>query len=332
MSIKLPDVTDTRQSELDRIRMPRNIIIDANPSQTDAIALMMALSSPDDVVILGITVVGGQVPLDMAVRNARRIVDMSGAVKTPIFVGVADPMRPVTDTPRLPAVTQPVDEFDAADPVAAVQNTGAVEFIISALRRAADRTVSLCCFGPLTNIAHAICRAPDIAPRIREIVLVGGSHFEMGNVSPVAERNMFTDPDAAQVVLSSGIPCVMMPLDVTHKVVVTPPRLAAFRTIGTKVGSAVTIWANLMERVYSETFGAEGMPLHSPCVIAYMLRPYLFTGHHLNVEVEVESPLTRGMTVVDWWGMTDRPPNALFMSNVDATGLFALLTERIARL
>ncbi len=312
--------------------MPRKIIIDANPSQTDAIALMMALSSPDDVNILGITVVGGHIPMAVATHNARRIVEISCVRNVPIHAGATGPLRALPPGIELAPVDQTLDGYDAPDPSIRLENEGAVEFIVSALRSHAERTVSLCCFGPLTNIATAIGRAPDIAPRIREIVLMGGSHFEMGNVSPVAELNMFVDPDAAQVVLNSGIPCVMMPLDVTHKVVVTQHRLADLRAIDSEVGHAVATWANLMERVYSETFGADGMPMHSPCVIAYMLRPYLFTGHHLNVEVEVDSTLTRGMTVVDWWGMTSRPPNALFMSNVDATGLFALLTERVARL
>ncbi|MCJ8139721.1 nucleoside hydrolase [Falsirhodobacter halotolerans] len=312
--------------------MPRKIIIDANPSQTDAIALMMALSSPDDVAILGITIVGGLIPLPVASHNARRIVELSGVRDVPIFAGAAGPLRPIPQGVEVAVPDQTLDGFDSCNPSVQLEEEGAVDFIISTLRHCADRTVALCCFGPLTNIATAIAQAPDIVPRIREIVLTGGSHFEMGNISPVAECNMFVDPDAAQAVLNSGIPCVIMPLDVTHKVVVTPQRLAMFRAIGTEVGNAVAAWANLMERVYSETFGADGMPLHSPCVIAYMLRPYLFTGHHLNVAVEVDSLLTRGMTVVDLWGLTNRPPNALFMSNVDATGLFALLTERIARL
>lgn len=312
--------------------MSRKIIIDANPSQTDAIALMMALSSPDDVNILGITVVGGNIPLMLATHNARRIVEISCVKGIPIHAGATGPLRPFPPGITLAPVDQTLDGYDAPDPSIRLEDEGAVEFIISSLRVHAERTVSLCCFGPLTNIAIAIEQAPDIVPRIREIVLMGGSHFEMGNVSPVAELNMFVDPDAAQIVLGSGIPCVMMPLDVSHKVIVNQHRLADLRAIKSEVGSAVATWANLMERIYSDTFGADGMPLHSPCVIAYMLRPYLFTGHHLNVEVEAESTLTRGMTVVDWWGMTTRPPNALFMSNVDATGLFALLTERISRL
>ena len=130
----------------------------------------------------------------------------------------------------------------------------------------------------------------------------------------------------------SGTPIVVMPLDVTHKVLTTRARVEAFRNLGTKVGHAVASWTDFFERFDMEKYGSEGAPLHDPCTIAYLLRPELFTGRHINVEIETRSDLTRGMTVADWWRVTSRTPNAMFMGTIDDDGFYDLLTERLARL
>lgn len=310
----------------------RQIIIDAAPGQDDAVGLLMALASPEDVEVLGITLTASRVPLDSAAHNTRRICDLAGRSDIRIFRGCDRPMqRDPVDLQR-PEVDITLDGFDGLAEGNPVHDRHAVDFILDTLRSASEAGITLCCFAPLTNLATALEREPELAPRIREIVMMAGSHFEMGNISPVAEANMWLDPEAAQIVLGSGVPCVVMPLDVTHKVVASPARLGAIRAIGSVPAKAAAAWADVVERLYSETFGADGMPLHAPCVIAYMLRPYLFTGRNVNIEVETGSDLTRGMSVVDWWGMTTRPHNALFMSNVDAGGFFALLNERVARL
>ena len=124
----------------------------------------------------------------------------------------------------------------------------------------------------------------------------------------------------------------MIPLDVTHKALVTTPRNDAFRALGTPVGIAVAQMTDFFERFDREKYGSEGAPLHDPCVTAYLIRPDLFSGRHINVEIETHSDLTMGMTVADWWGVTDRTPNATFMGDLDANGFFDLLTERLARL
>ena len=208
----------------------------------------------------------------------------------------------------------------------------AVDFIIDTLRTEPAGTVTLCPLGPLTNIATAFEKAPDIASRVQEIVLMGGAYFEVGNITPAAEFNIYVDPEAAEIVIKSGCKITIMPLDVTHKALVTKPRNEAFRALGTPVGIAVAEMTDFFERFDKEKYGSAGAPLHDPCVTAYLLKPELFNGRHVNVEVETTSTLTRGMTVADWWSVTDRPPNAMFMGDLDADGFFTLLTDRLAQL
>ena len=208
----------------------------------------------------------------------------------------------------------------------------AVSFIIETLRSEESESVTLCTLGPLTHIAKALVEAPDIANRVQQIVMMGGGYFEGGNITPVAEFNIYVDPEAAKIVFGSGAPITMMPLDVTHKALTTKPRVDAFRAMGTKVGDMVAAWTDFFERFDMEKYGSEGAPLHDPCTVAYLIKPELFSGRHINVEIETTSELTMGMTVADWWRVTDRPANAAFMKDIDAEGFFALLAERLARL
>jgi len=218
------------------------------------------------------------------------------------------------------------------DPVMPLQAGHAVDFIIRTLRAEPAGTVTLCPLGPLTNIATAFVQAPDIVGRVQEVVLMGGAYFEVGNVTPAAEFNIYVDPQAADIVFRSGAPLVVMPLDVTHKALTTRARVAAFRNMGTEAGRMVAEWTDFFERFDMQKYGSEGAPLHDPTVIAYLIQPDLFTGRHINVEIETQSELTMGMTVADWWGVTGRKANAMFMGGIDAEGFFALLAERIGRL
>jgi purine nucleosidase len=218
------------------------------------------------------------------------------------------------------------------DPVMALQAAHAVDFIIDTLRREPPGAVTLCALGPLTNIAMAFEKAPDIVARLAGIVLMGGAYFEVGNITPAAEFNIYVDPQAAEIVFRSGADLTVMPLDVTHKALVTRARNDAFRALGTRVGTAVAEMTDFFERFDRKKYGSDGAPLHDPCVTAFLIRPELFSGRRVNVEIETRSDLTLGMTVADWWRVTDRPANAMFMGDVDADGFFALLTERLARL
>ncbi|MCU0815914.1 MAG: nucleoside hydrolase [Cypionkella sp.] len=311
---------------------PRKIIIDTDPGQDDAVAILLALASPDELEVLGITAVAGNVPLALTQKNARIVCELAGKPQTRVFAGCDKPMvRPLVTAENVHGKTG-LDGPQMADPTMPLQEAHAVDFIIDTLRREAPHSVTLCPLGPLTNIATAMQRAPDIIPRIRQIVLMGGAYFEVGNVTPAAEFNIYVDPQAAQIVFGSGVPLVVMPLDVTHKALTTRARIEAFRNLGTEPGRMVAEWTDFFERFDMQKYGSEGAPLHDPCVIAYLIDPSLFEGRHVNVEIETQSELTMGMTVADWWGVTKRPANALFIGDLDADRFYALLTERIGRL
>ena len=310
----------------------RKIIIDTDPGHDAAVAILLALARPQALELLGITCVAGNVPLPLTTRNARIICELAGKPETRIFAGCDAPLERKLVTAEHVHGKTGLDGPVLPEPTMPLQAQHAVEFIIETLRAEPSGTVTLCPLGPLTNIASALQKAPDIAPRIAEIVLMGGAYFEVGNITPAAEFNIYVDPQAADIVFKSGAPLTVMPLDVTHKALVTQERNDAFRALGTPVGVAVAEMTEFFERYDREKYGSPGAPLHDPCVTAYLLQPDLFTGRHINVAVETHSELTLGMTVADWWRVTDRAPNATFMGDINAEGFFALLTERLARL
>lgn len=311
---------------------PRKIIIDTDPGQDDAVAILLALASPEEIDLLGVTCVAGNVPLDLTSRNARIICELAGKPDVKVHAGCDRPLCGDLITAEHVHGRTGLDGPDLPAPTMALQERHAVDFIIDTLRYAEPGTVTLCPIGPLTNIATAFNKAPDIIEKLQEIVLMGGAYFEVGNITSAAEFNIYVDPHAAETVFRSGVKLTVIPLDVTHKALVTRARNAAFRALGNPVGEAVAQMTEFFERFDREKYGQDGAPLHDPCVIAYLLRPDLFSGRHINVEIEVNSPLTLGMTVADWWRVTDRAPNAYFLGDVDADGLFTLLTERLARL
>lgn len=310
----------------------RKIIFDTDPGQDDAVALLAALGSPDDLDILGITTVAGNIPLELTSANARRILELAGRSDVPVHAGADRPFARALvtaehvhgetglDGPDLPAPSMPLSEGHAAD------------FIIETVRAAPAKTITLAALGPLTNVALAFLKAPDIAERLQGLVMMGGAYFEVGNVTPTAEFNIYVDPEAAAVVFRSGAAITMLPLDVTHMMHATPERIAAFRMLGNRSGAAVAAMLSFSEVYDLQKFGWAGAPLHDPCVTAYLLHPELFDGRVANVEIETGSALTRGMTVVDYWGVTDRPKNAFFVRSGDPQAYFDLLVERVARL
>lgn len=310
----------------------RKIIIDTDPGQDDAVAILLALASPQEIDVLGITCVAGNVPLSRTETNARMICEVAARPQTKVFAGRSSPLqRPLVTAEHVHGKTG-LDGPDLFEPAMPLQSQNGVDFIIETLRAEPVGSVTLCPLGPLSNIGEAFQRAPDIIDRVQEIILMGGAYFEVGNITPAAEFNIYVDPEAADIVFKSGIPITMMPLDVTHKALTTPPRIAAIRALNSRVGDFTADMLDFFERFDIEKYGSEGGPLHDPCVIAYLIQPELFSGRHINVEVETQSDLTLGMTVADWWGVTDRPANALFIGDLDAGGFFDLITKRLARL
>jgi purine nucleosidase len=305
----------------------RPIIIDTDPGQDDAVAILLALASPE-LEVLGITAVAGNVPLALTQANARKVCELAGRTDVPVFAGAS---RPLVTAEHVHGKTG-LDGPDLPEPTMALQETHAVDFIVQTLMARPAGTVTLCPLGPLTNIALALIREPRIAPRIGQIVLMGGGFFAGGNATPAAEFNIHVDPHAAATVLDAGIPLVMIPLDCTHQALTTRARVEAIGALGTPVGLATAQLVDFFERYDEAKYGTDGGPLHDPCVIAYLLAPDLFAGRHVNVAVETGSELTMGMTVVDWWAVSGRAPNATVLKDIDADGFFAVLTERLGRL
>jgi len=310
----------------------RPIIIDCDPGQDDAVALLLAMASPDELDIRGITCVAGNVPLSFTQANARRVVELAGHSDIPVCAGCARPMmRPLVTAEHVHGATG-LDGCDLPPPAMRLDPRHAVDFVVGECLGAGPDGITLCPTGPLTNIAAAIVKAPEILPNIAEIVLMGGAAMTPGNTTPSAEFNIYVDPHAAHVVFECGRPLVMHPLDVTHKAITTPERLEAIRAIGTPVADAVAGMLAFYDRFDMDRYGMPGGPLHDPCVIAFMLQPDLFAGRRARVRIETASELTMGRTVVDWWGIEGDDPNALVVNEIDADGFYALLTERLARL
>jgi purine nucleosidase len=205
---------------------PRKIIIDTDPGQDDAVAILLALASPEEIDVLGITAVAGNVPLHLTQKNARIVCELAGRRDIRVFAGCDKPLVvPLVTAEHVHGKTG-LDGPEMIEPTMPLQDQHAVDFIIDTLRTEPAGTVTLCPLGPLTNIATAFLKAPDIISRVKEIVLMGGAYFEVGNITPAAEFNIYVDPEAAAHVFGAGIPLVVIPLDATHKALTTPDRVA----------------------------------------------------------------------------------------------------------
>lgn len=311
--------------------MPRPIILDCDPGQDDAVALFLAMSSPDELEILGITTVAGNVPLPLTQRNARMMCDIAGRKDIPVIAGCAQPMLRQAITAEYIHGESGIDGVDVFDPDTPLQKGHAVEFIIDALLAAEKGTVTLVPTGPLTNIGTAIKREPRILHHLQQIVLMGGAMREGGNRSPSAEFNILADPHAAEIVFNCGRPVTAIGLDVTHQVLSTRERVTRIRALDNPVAVATAGMLSFFHRFDTKKYATEGAPLHDPCTVAWLLKPELFCTKLCNISVETESELTMGHTAVDFWHVTDRPHNVSWACEVDADGFYDLLCERLAR-
>ena len=311
--------------------MARKIIIDCDPGQDDAVALLLAFASPEDVALLAITTVGGNVPLELTHRNARMMCDIAGQQDVPVFAGCAEPMRRPLMTAEAIHGETGINGIDVFEPDTPLQEEHAVDYIIRTLMGADDASVTLVPTGPLTNVATAIQKEPAILPKIEQIVLMGGAMREGGNRTPSAEFNILVDPEAADIVLRCGRPITQLGLDVTHQVLSTHDRVERIRALGNPVAEATADMLSFFDRYDTEKYTSKGAPLHDPCTVAWLLKPELFEGKDCNVSVETQSELTLGHTAVDFWHVTDRPINVHWVYGVDADGFYDFLIERLAR-
>ncbi|MEX6505567.1 nucleoside hydrolase [Jiella sp. M17.18] len=311
--------------------MPQSVIFDTDPGQDDAVAILTALASPE-LDVLGIVTVAGNIPLSLTTRNALRLVELAGRLDVPVHPGCDRPLRgPLVTAEHVHGATG-LDGPDLPEPNAGPQALHGVDFLIETVRANPPGTIRLLALGPLTNVALAFSKAPDVAARLQDIVLMGGAYFEVGNITPTAEFNLYVDPEAAAIVFASGARITVLPLDVTHQMRSTKARIAAFSALGNRSGTAVAAMLSFSEGFDLTKYGWDGAPLHDPCVTAFVLKPELFDGRSVNVEIETGSRLTRGMSVADFWGVTDRPKNAFWVRSGDADGFYELLVDRIGRL
>ena len=309
----------------------QKLIIDTDPGQDDAVAILLALASPE-FDLLGITTVAGNVPVDLTTINARKICDLADRPDCLVFAGQDQPLaRPLVTAEHVHGRTG-LDGTDMPPPQTPVQDMPAVDFLITSIREHPAGAVIIATLGPLTNLGLALQQAPDIAPRIGQVVMMGGGFFEGGNITVAAEFNIYVDPEAADIIFRSGIPIVMMPLDVTHKVLTHQKRIDRFAGLGNETGRQVAKMLSFSERFDEKKYGTDGGPLHDPCTIAWLLAPELFSGRYCNVVIETRSELTLGMTVIDWWRVSDRAPNAHVIRDIDDDGFFDLLVSRLVGL
>ena len=308
--------------------MPTPVLIDCDPGHDDAMALLLALASPE-LELLGVTTVHGNQTLEKTTANALRVLEFAGRGDMPVAAGADRPLL------REPAVAADVhgetglDGPDLPPPSGAPVSEHAIEFLAARLRES-ERPVTLIPTGPLTNIALLLATHPDVAERVERIVLMGGAVAE-GNVTPAAEFNIWVDPEAAARVFASGLDVTMIGLDITHRALMTGEHAERLRAAG-RVGTLVAELWEFYSRFHRRIYELGGTPVHDAMAVAHVVRGDLVQTRRVNVEVDCASELCRGRTVVDVWERTERPPNAHVGLEVDADGFLELLVERIGSL
>ena len=311
--------------------MEKKIILDCDPGQDDAINLLLAMSSPRELEILGITTVAGNVPLELTQRNARIICNIAHRNDMKIYAGCSKPMiRELVTAEKVHGSTG-IDGVEIFEPQLPLRKQHAVDFLIEVLNAADNSSVTLVPTGPLTNIATAINKEPSILEKINQIVIMGGAMREGGNLSPSAEFNILVDPHAADIVFQCGKPLIVMGLDVTHQVIATKKRIDKIASLNNRISEVTVNMLNFFTRHDANKYGFDGAPLHDPCTVAWLLKPELFQGKLCNIKVETRSELTMGHTAVDFWGVTKAIPNSTWMHTVDVDGFYDLLYERLSR-
>ena len=311
---------------------PRDLIIDTDPGADDLVALFLAMASPDELNIRAITTVAGNVRLEKTSRNARLAREWAGREEIPVYAGAG---RPLVRPPIYAAQVHGEEGLTGVsvhEPKQGLAKGNAVQYLVDTLVAAEPHSITIAMLGPQTNLALALIQQPDIVDGIKEVVVMGGAHFNGGNITPAAEFNLFADPHAAQVVLASGVKLTYLPLDVTHKLLTSETRLKQLAAVDNRASKQVVDILNAYIKHDMDLYGMPGGPVHDASVIAYLLKPELFSGRQLHMTVDSREGPTFGQTVADWYGVLKQPANVLWIAEGDAQGLFDLLSERLARL
>ncbi|MHC1551183.1 nucleoside hydrolase [Phyllobacterium sp. K27] len=307
----------------------RRIIIDTDPGVDDAAAILMALVSPE-IEVLGLSIVAGNVSLNDTVANACKIVGISGRIEVPVYAGASGPLVRNQVMGKYARIGAFSDDLIAPGDVMPVEEH-AVQFIVRLAREAAAKgnPITVCTMGPLTNLALALIQHPDVARGIGQIVSMGGAFTALGHRTPWAEFNIYADPHAAEIVYRSGIPIVVMPLDMTCQALFTTEHFERFQA-GGKAGAALFSLFSRFDRSDVTRYGRAGGPIHDATTIAWLIRPDLFVGQKAVVGTQVTG-LTMGYTYADFHQKLDRAPNAIVMTDIDEAGFINLVIERIAQ-
>jgi len=315
--------------------MARKIILDCDPGHDDAVAILLALAAPQQIEVLGFTVVGGNVPLERTVDNTLRVLLLADREDIPVHPGCPRPLLREMVTAEHVHGESGLDTGSGqllAMPKTKPSEKHAVNYLIDTIRASDTKTVTLVATGPLTNVAAAFAMAPDIVDRLQQLVIMGGAYHEPGNITPAAEFNIFVDPHAAKAVFDSGVNPTVFGLDITHQMRITPSRLANISEKGGRCGSAVADLLDFFNQYDMSKYGWDGAPLHAPCTIAYLIDPTIFSGREMSVTVDINDGSNLGRTVADWYVVTDSKPNATVITDGDSDRFFELIVERLAAL
>lgn len=310
----------------------RKIILDCDTGRDDAIAIALASALPDQIEILGITTVAGNIPLALTQRNSRMVLQACGRRDIGVFAGADRPlMRPLV-TAEVAHGASGIEGVAIFEPEVPLQSQHAVDFIVETLAAAEKDSITLVVTGPMTNIAMAAMRAPELFDRVKEIVVMGGSSRARGNATPAGEFNIVVDAEAAARVLACGRPVTMFGLDVTYQVLSRAPHRARMEASASLAARQLAPILSPLPHWNTEKLGPGVVPMHDPCTIAWLIRPDLFKMKHVNVEIETASPLTYGETVVDFWGYSGRAANVLWAYEADGAAVMDLIVDLICGL
>jgi purine nucleosidase len=309
-----------------------DLIIDTDPGADDVVALLFAMASPQELNIRALTTVAGNVRLDKTSRNARLAREWAGREEIPVYAGAPQPLLRTPIYAENIHGKEGISGVTVHEPKKGLAEGNAVDYLIKTLSTAKPHSITIAMLGPQTNLALALTQAPQITQGIKEVVVMGGAHFNGGNITPVAEFNLFADPAAAEIVLKSGVKLTYLPLDVTHKILTSDARLKKIADLNNNASKVVGDILNEYVKGDMEHYGMSGGPVHDATVIGYLLKPELFTGRQANLVVDSREGPTFGQTIVDWYDGLKHDKNVFWVESGDAQGFFDLLTERLARL